>query len=231
MQPWPGNRPDKALYALLFTSTMTSFLRPLAYRYRWIYDTVTAVSSLSVGGVERLRSLGLEAVQPHLKPGAAVLDLCCGSGEAAAPWLAAGFAVTGLDVSPRALDLAAQRHPSLERVEGLAEDPPLADASFSAIQLSVALHEFPRSDRKRVLRSALRLLEPGGWLVLVDLHPAGAWLKLPQQLFCALFETDTATAMLEDDLPTELEQLGFSSVSQELLAGRALQRITATRPR
>ena len=42
---------------------MTSFLRPLAYRYRWIYDTVTAVSSLSVGGVERLRGLGLEAVQ------------------------------------------------------------------------------------------------------------------------------------------------------------------------
>ena len=41
---------------------MTSFLRPLAYRYRWIYDTVTAVSSLSVGGVERLRGLGLEAV-------------------------------------------------------------------------------------------------------------------------------------------------------------------------
>ena len=210
---------------------MTPFLRPLAYRYRWIYDTVTAVSSLSVGGVERLRGLGLEAVQPHLKPGAAVLDLCCGSGEAAAPWLAAGFAVTGLDVSPRALDLAAQRHPSLERMEGLAEDPPLADASFSAIQLSVALHEFPRSDRERVLRSALRLLEPGGWLVLVDLHPAGPWLRLPQQLFCALFETDTATAMLEDDLPTELEQLGFSSVSQELLAGRALQRITATRPR
>ena len=55
-------------------------------------------------------------------------------------------------------------------------------------------------------------------------------LGVSQQLFCALFETDTATAMLEDDLPTELEQL-LSSVSQELLAGRALQRITATRPR
>ena len=209
---------------------MTSFLRPLAYRYRWIYDTVTAVSSLSVGGVERLRGLGLEALRPHLKPGAAVLDFCCGSGEAAAPWLAAGYAVTGLDVSPRALDLAAQRHPTLERVEGLAEDPPLADASFNAIQLSVALHEFPRSDRERVLRSALRLLEPGGWLVVVDLHPAGPWLKLPQQLFCALFETDTATAMLEDDLPAQLSALGFIHVEQELLAGRALQRITAQCP-
>ena len=209
---------------------MSSFLRPLAYRYRWIYDAVTAVSSLSVGGVEKLRGLGLEALQPHLHTGAAVLDLCCGSGEAAAPWLAAGFAVTGLDVSPRALQLAATRHPMLQRVEGLAEAPPLRSGSFSAIQLSVALHEFPRRERAMVLSSALRLLQPGGWLVLVDLHPAGPWLRLPQQIFCELFETDTATAMLEDDLPSELQQLGFTSVKQELLAGQALQRITAMRP-
>ena len=208
---------------------MSSFLRPLAYRHRWIYDLVTAVSSLSVGGVERLRGLGLEALNPHLNPDAAVLDLCCGSGEAAAPWLEAGYRVTGLDISPRALALAAQRHPAMTRVEGLAEDPPLAEASFAAIQLSVALHEFPRTDRDAVLRSCLRLLQPGGWLVVVDLHPAGPWLRLPQQVFCALFETDTATAMLEDDLPAQLKQLGFSAVNQELLAGQALQRITATR--
>ena len=208
---------------------MSSFLRPLAYRHRWIYDLVTAVSSLSVGGGARLRGLGLEALGPHLNPDAAVLDLCCGSGEAAAPWLEAGYRVTGLDISPRALALAAQRHPAMTRVEGLAEDPPLADASFAAIQLSVALHEFPRTDRDAVLRSCLRLLQPGGWLVVVDLHPAGPWLRLPQQLFCALFETDTATAMLEDDLPAQLKQLGFSAVNQELLAGQALQRITATR--
>lgn len=209
---------------------MTSFLRPLAYRYRWIYDTVTAVSSLSVGGVEHLRGLGVDALHSKLQTGAAVLDLCCGSGEAAAPWLAKGFQVTGLDVSPLALSLAAQRHPDLIRVEGLAEDPPLADASFDAIQLSVALHEFPRREREQVLQSCLRILKPGGWLVLVDLHPAGPWLQIPQQIFCTLFETDTATAMLEDDLPSQLAQLGFINVEQELLAGRALQRITACRP-
>lgn len=209
---------------------MTSFLRPLAYRYRWIYDTVTAVSSLSVGGVDKLRRLGLEALAPHLNSGASVLDLCCGSGEAASPWLAAGFRVTGLDVSPLALELAAQRHPSMERVEGLAEDPPLSDGSFDAIQLSVALHEFPRREREMVLQQCLRLLRPGGWLVVVDLHPAGPLLRLPQQLFCALFETETATAMLEDDLPVQLQALGFSQVSSQRLAGDALQRITATSP-
>ena len=209
---------------------MTSFLRPLAYRHRWIYDSVTAVSSLSVGGVARLRGLGLEALSYRLKPNAEILDLCCGSGEAAAPWIDAGYAVTGLDISPRALDLATQRHPLMQQVEGLAEEPPLKDQSFDAIQLSVALHEFPREEREQVLSSALRLLKPGGWLVVVDLHPADPLMRLPQQIFCALFETETATAMLEDDLPAQLSALGFLQVEQELMAGRALQRITAQRP-
>ena len=209
---------------------MTSFLRPLAYRHRWIYDSVTAVSSLSVGGVGRLRGLGHDALSHRLEPNAEILDLCCGSGEAAAPWISAGYAVTGLDVSPRALDLAAERHPLMQRVEGLAEAPPLKDQSFNAIQLSVALHEFPRAERELVLTSALRLLKPGGWLVLVDLHPADPLMRLPQRVFCALFETETATAMLEDDLPAQLSALGFIHVEQELLAGRALQRITAQRP-
>ena len=209
---------------------MTSFLRPLAYRHRWIYDSVTAVSSLSVGGVGRLRGLGLDALSHRLEPNAEILDLCCGSGEAAAPWIDAGYAVTGLDVSPRALDLATQRHPLMQQVEGLAEEPPLKDQSFDAIQLSVALHEFPRAEREQVLTSALRLLKTGGWLVVVDLHPAAPLMQLPQQLFCALFETETATAMLEDDLPAQLSALGFFHVEQELMAGRALQRITAQRP-
>jgi demethylmenaquinone methyltransferase/2-methoxy-6-polyprenyl-1,4-benzoquinol methylase len=209
---------------------MTSFLRPLAYRHRWIYDSVTAVSSLSVGGVARLRGLGLEALSYRLKPNAEILDLCCGSGEAAAPWIDAGYAVTGLDISPRALDLATQRHPLMQQVEGLAEEPPLKDQSFDAIQVSVALHEFPRAEREQVLTSALRLLKPGGWLVVVDLHPAAPLMQLPQQLFCALFETETATAMLEDNIPAQLSALGFLQVEQELMAGRALQRITAQRP-
>ena len=99
----------------------------------------------------------------------------------------------------------------------MAEEPPLQDESFLAVQLSVALHEFPRRERELVLRQSLRLLKPGGWLVIVDLHPAGPWLRLSQQLFCALFETDTATSMLEDDLPSQLQQLGFTDVRQELL--------------
>ena len=209
---------------------MTSPLRQLAYRYRWIYNTVTGISALSVGGVDRLRRIGLAALDSVLPKGAKVLDLCCGSGEAAAPWLEAGFQVTGLDVSPKVLELAATRYPLLTCIEGLAEDPPCAPASFDAIQISLALHEFPRAERQQVLLSCLELLKPGGWLVVVDLHPAGPLLQLPQQLFCSLFETETAIALLEDDIPKQLEEIGFTTVKQSVLAGAALQRVTARCP-
>ncbi|HJN33145.1 MAG TPA: methyltransferase domain-containing protein [Prochlorococcus sp.] len=209
---------------------MTSPLRTFAYEHRWFYDLVTTISALSVGGVKRLRSLGLTALQDKISKGAPVLDLCCGSGETAAPWIEAGFAVTGLDLSPKALALAAERTPQLQCIEGMAENPPLNTNQFAAIQISLALHEFSSEERRQVLKACMRLLQPGGWLVLIDLHPAGPYLKLPQQLFCALFETETAIKMLQADLPKQLREMGYSTIEQELLAGRALQRITARLP-
>ena len=209
---------------------MTSPLRTFAYEHRWFYDLVTTISALSVGGVNRLRSLGLTALQDKISKGAPVLDLCCGSGETAAPWIEAGFAVTGLDLSPKALALAAERTPQLQCIEGMAEKPPLNTNQFAAIQISLALHEFSSEERRQVLKACMRLLQPGGWLVLIDLHPAGPCLKLPQQLFCALFETETALKMLQADLPKQLREMGYSTIDQELLAGRALQRITARLP-
>ena len=209
---------------------MTSPLRTFAYEHRWFYDLVTTISALSVGGVNRLRSLGLTALQDKISKGAPVLDLCCGSGETAAPWIEAGFAVTGLDLSPKALALAAERTPQLQCIEGMAEKPPLNTNQFEAIHISLALHEFSSEERRQVLKACMRLLQPGGWLVLIDLHPAGPCLKLPQQLFCALFETETAITMLQADLPKQLREMGYSTIDQELLAGRALQRITARLP-
>ncbi len=209
---------------------MSSPLRQMAYRHRWIYDIVTGISALSVGGVDRLRGLGLTALDPLLPRGGNVLDLCCGSGEAAEAWIRAGFHVTGLDVSPKVLELAKARHPLMTCIEGLAEAPPCPPSSFDAIQISLALHEFPRTERQQVLTACLELLRPGGWIVVVDLHPAGPLLSLPQKVFCALFETETALALLEDDLPKQFHDIGFTTIKQSVMAGEALQRITARCP-
>ncbi|TGG80088.1 MAG: methyltransferase domain-containing protein [Aphanocapsa feldmannii 277cV] len=205
-------------------------LRTLAYRHGWIYETVTALTSIPAGGPGRLRDLCAAALAERLPQGAAVLDLCCGGGAAAGSLLRRGFVVTALDCSAAALDRAAKRYPELIPVQGLAENPPLADQSFAGIQVSLALHEFGPDALDVLLRSARRLLRPGGWLVVLDLHPAPPLLKLGQDLFVGLFETETATAFLRDDPIQRLTQAGFVVEEQQLEAGGALQRITAIRP-
>lgn len=213
---------------------MTSPLRTLAYRHRWFYEAVTAASSLSVGGPQRLRSLASEWLAEPLPVGAPVLDLCCGGGEAAIALAQRGLGVSGLDVAPRALDQARDRSQRLGLaitwIEGLAENPPLAAASQAGIQISLALHEFSAAERHDLLAACRRLLRPGGWLAVLDLHPAQGLMALPQQLFCALFETETARDFLANDLGAEVEQAGLQVLRRERLAGGALQRLLAQKP-
>jgi demethylmenaquinone methyltransferase/2-methoxy-6-polyprenyl-1,4-benzoquinol methylase len=209
-------------------------LRTLAYRHRWFYEAVTAASSLSVGGPSQLRGLGASWLADQLPAGAAVLDLCCGGGEAALALAQCGFAVSGLDVAPRALDQARERSRRLGLavtwIEGLAESPPLPAASLAGVQIALALHEFSSSERAAVLAACHRLLEPGGWLAVVDLHPATGVMALPQQLFCALFETETAVDFLAGDLAAEVTAAGFEVRRRQRLAGGALQRLLAQKP-
>ncbi|MFZ9270774.1 MAG: class I SAM-dependent methyltransferase [Prochlorococcaceae cyanobacterium] len=209
-------------------------LRTLAYRHRWFYDAVTAFSALSVGGPKRLRQLAPAWLAAQLPVGAPVLDLCCGGGEGAIALARHGLRVCGLDVAPRALDQARDRARrcglTIQWIEGLAEDPPLPPGSQAGITIALALHEFSSTERRAVLAACARLLQPGGWLALVDLHPATGVMALPQQLFCALFETETALDFLASDLGAEIEQAGLAVVQRQALAGGALQRLLAQKP-
>lgn len=204
-------------------------LRTFAYRHHWFYNLVTTVSSVPAGGPGRLRSLCARQLRELLPEGAAVLDLCCGSGEASGPLLARGFAVTGLDCSAAALKTAAQACPALRTVQGFAEDPPLPAASFDGIQVSLALHEFDREPRLALLRSARRLLRPGGWLVALDLHPSGGAVGWLQDRFVAWFETATAVDFLASDLPADLAMVGFHNGHCRCEGFGSLQLVTAHR--
>lgn len=213
---------------------MTSPLRTFAYRHRWFYETVTAVSSLSVGGPQRLRTLAADWLAAELPAGALVLDLCCGGGEGAIALARRGLRVSGLDVAPRALDQARQRSEAqglaITWIEALADAPPLSGGSQAGIQISLALHEFNSGERQAVLAACARLLQPGGWLAVVDLHPATGAMALPQQLFCALFETETALDFLAGDLGSMVETAGLLVRRRQRLAGGALQRLLAQKP-
>lgn len=208
---------------------MATLLRSWSYRYQWLYDAISRLAALSVGGEERLRRLALQGltVQPDTK----VLDLCCGSGQATAVLVEQSQAVTGLDASPRSLARARRNVPQANYVEALAEAMPFPEACFDVVHTSMALHEMTPPQRQQILQEVHRVLKPGGQFVLIDFHPPRNLLFWPGlSLFLALFETETAWQLLKSDLSKLLEATGFQCQSQVLHAGGSLQVIQAQKP-
>ncbi|MDJ0703972.1 MAG: class I SAM-dependent methyltransferase [Leptolyngbyaceae cyanobacterium MO_188.B28] len=208
---------------------MATFLRPLSYRYQWLYDLISRTAALTVGGEKRFRHLALKGltIQPEMK----VLDLCCGSGQTTQFLVNYSMQVTGLDASPRSLQRARQNTPEAEYVEAWAEDMPFEDNSFDLVHTSAAMHEMTPTQLQEILQEAHRVLKPGGYLTLVDFHsPTNAFLWPGLATFLWLFETETAWQLLKTNLPTLLTKIGFQHVEPILHAGGSLQVIQAQKP-
>lgn len=102
-----------------------------------------------------------------IRPGDRVLDVACGTGvltREAAARAGGGGAVTGLDLSPEMLEVAARLSPSLRWQPGSADALPFADQSFDAVVSQFGLMFFP--DRVTALREMMRVLVPGGRLAV-----------------------------------------------------------------
>ncbi|MDX2232490.1 MAG: methyltransferase domain-containing protein [Leptolyngbyaceae cyanobacterium bins.349] len=208
---------------------MATVLRDLSYRYQWFYDAMSRLAALSVGGETRFRQLAFQGLE--IQPDDRVLDLCCGSGQATRFLVQRSRHVTGLDASPRSLQRAQHNVPQAHYVEAFAEAIPLPDQSFDLVHTSVALHEMESTQLQRILQEVYRVLQPGGYLTLVDFHkPDNPWFGPGLYAFLAVFETETAWQWLNTDLVTLLQAMGFAPVEQILYAGGSLQVIQAQKP-
>jgi SAM-dependent methyltransferase len=129
-----------------------------------------------------LQSLRSRVVRICQEEGAArVLDVACATGAQCRRLARAGIRVTGVDLSEAMIAAARRRGgPGTEYILGSAFDLPFPDASFDAAILSLALHEHPENERTSMLGQALRVLQPGGVLVIVDYAcPSRTALHLP----------------------------------------------------
>jgi SAM-dependent methyltransferase len=109
-----------------------------------------------------------------------VLDVACGTGNAAIPAARAGARVTGLDLVPELLEggrrKAAQAGVEIDWVEGDAEQLPLEDRSFERV-LSTFGHMFaPR--HRRVADEMARVCRRGGVIVTATWTPEGVAGKI-----------------------------------------------------
>ena len=207
---------------------MATIFRTWSYQYQWLYDGISRLAALSVGGEKRFRHLALQGLQ--INSDTEVLDLCCGAGQTTQFLVQFSRRVTGLDASPIALQRAAGNVPQAKYVEGLAEKMPLADNRFDLVHTSAAMHEMNSEQLGQILQEVYRVLKPGGIFALVDFHKPTNWLFWPPlALFMWLFETDTAWQLLKTDLVEQLKSVGFQVCQHNLYAGGSLQVIQANK--
>lgn len=208
---------------------MTTFLRPLSYKYQWLYDTISRLGALTVGGEKRFRTLALKELA--IVKDTVVLDMCCGSGQTTQFLVQTSQKVTGLDISPLSLGRAAKNVPKASYVEANAEDMPFPDNHFDVVHTSVALHEMNYEELQQIIKEVYRVLKPGGIFAFIDLHKPTNPLFWPSlAIFMWLFETRTAWQLIETDLIAELEKVGFQKKKKTLYAGGSLQVIQVIAP-
>jgi ubiquinone/menaquinone biosynthesis C-methylase UbiE len=110
-----------------------------------------------------------------------VLDVGCGQGIDLCEFAMAGATVTGIDLTPRHVELAHQHLYELgldgRVVEGDAEDLPFPDRAFDRVCSNGVLHHTP--DMPRALQEIRRVLRPSGYatVVVYNRDSAHYWVK------------------------------------------------------
>src|SRR5690606_8079010 len=117
----------------------------------------------------------LVVARAGLAPGMRVLDVACGTGNAARPAARAGARVTALDLTPRLLEAGRARAMAegldIDWREGDAEDLPFEDGSFDRV-FSTFGHMFaPR--HQRTADEMARVCRKGGAIVTATWLPDG----------------------------------------------------------
>ncbi|MDB9475364.1 class I SAM-dependent methyltransferase [Dolichospermum circinale] len=201
---------------------MATIFRDLSYRYQWLYDSISRLAAVTVGGEARFRRLALENLQ--LEADTQILDLCCGSGHVTRFLVDFSNHVTGLDASPLSIQRSQKNVPKATYIQAFAEDMPFADNLFDVVHTSAALHEMQPEQLRKIIMEVYRVLKPGGVFTLIDFHPPTNPLFWPGlAVFFWLFETETAWELLRTDLPGLLTDYGFDVSQPSLYAGGSLQ--------
>ena len=157
----------------------------------------------------------LAALRTRLPAGGPVLDLGCGCGVPVARSLAAaGYQVTGVDISEVQIGRARRLVPAGTFIRADASTVTFPAASFDAVVCLYALVHMPLRAQPELLRRVAGWLRPGGWLLTVtgEREWTGTednWLGGPAAMWWSHAGADTYRAWLE--------QAGLQITAQEFV--------------
>lgn len=148
--------------------------------------------------------------------------------------LAADASLDVVDILPIQLRNLASKLPADERVTLLRGDSSAlagADASYDQVLMFFLLHEQPESVRRATLAEALRVLKPGGKIVIVDYHRPVALHPLRLLMtgvFCWLepYAMDLWNHQIADYLSADLKP---ASIEKTTYFGGLYQKLVLTR--
>lgn len=106
-----------------------------------------------------------------------ILDVACGTGDLTLDLLRRGHRVTGVDLSEQMLALARRKAEAARFQLADAEALPFPDASFDAVTCAFGIRNFVHLEKG--LDEMLRVLKPGGRLVLLELATPDSPLLRP----------------------------------------------------
>ena len=144
----------------------------MAYNFDTIARTYDRLNRLMTLGLDRCwRKRALRGVQGN------VLDVACGTGDMAVSLVERGCTVTGIDLSEEMLAIARQKAPMVTFMIADAEHLPFPDASFDAVTCAFGVRNFVHLEQG--LNEMLRVLKPGGQLVILELATPDSPLVKP----------------------------------------------------
>ena len=205
------------------------------------YDLANDIQSFGLH--RRWKRRAAELAAASARPGWRVLDLCCGTGDLtfAARRCGAAF-IVGLDFTEAMLQIAlrrrAQDDAGTQFVQGDALRLPFADASFDAVTVGYGLRNV--ADIEQSLREMLRVLRPGGRVVVLDCgKPDNAmvrvfflgYLRVMMPLIGWLFHRDPDTyRYITESLETFPAQRGIEAMMRRagMTAVRVLNPLLGT---
>jgi len=117
----------------------------------------------------QLRGLRRALARAAVPSGARFLDVGCGTGRWVRRYEESGFSVVGVDATIGMLQIARARETRSPLTVGLAEMLPFLDAAFDCVSDITVVQHLPYELQSRALQEMIRVLKPGGRLILMEL--------------------------------------------------------------